>query len=346
MIPNNLGARIAAAKTAVSIASAWRRLGLADPPPEGNRVVRPPDREDESECFSIFLAKDGWQRFKDHKSGASGDVFDFVELVVKEGRPAAIQTVLQWAGDTASLSGHGATSSPPPEPPTSPGKTRISSDERARLSREFDRGRWPRFTDPTQADIEQIARIRKLDPCAVHAINATGMLQVADHNGRRVFVIREGVFAQWRPLSGEPCDGENKALNFKGSEGAFIGRCLLGSDTQAVLLTEGVVGLLESTALIGIAENGWHWTALVATSSGSRFSTATDLLTALAGRRVRIVADAGKAGADAAASWCADLHAAGASVDFFDIPAGCRDLGPIAQNPSSHAELIHRLFTF
>jgi len=342
----DLSARIAAAKTAVSIASAWRRLGLADPPRDGNTVTHPPDREDGSECFSIFLAKDGWQRFKDHKTGATGDVFDFVELVVKEDGPAAIQRVLGWAGDDAPLSGHGATSSPPPEPPTSPGKTRISSDERARLSREFDRGRWPRFTDPTQADIEQIARIRKLDPAAVHAIDATGMLRVADHNGRRVFVIREGLLAQWRPLSGEPCDGENKALNFKGSEGAFIGASLLGTDRQAVLLIEGCVGLLEAAALIGIAENGWGWTTVAAVSSGSRFAAQPDMLAALASRRVRIVADAGKAGADAAASWCADLHAAGASADFFDLPAGHRDLGPVAQNPSSHAELIHRLFTF
>jgi len=345
MTTNNLGARISAAKERVSIADAWRRLGLADPPRDGNTVTHPPDREDGSECFSIFLAKDGWQRFKDHKTGATGDVFDFVELVVKEDGPAAIQRVLGWAGDDAPLSGHGATSSPPPEPPTSPGKTRISSDERARLSREFDRGRWPRFTDPTQADIEQIARIRKLDPAAVHAIDATGMLRVADHNGRRVFVIREGLLAQWRPLSGEPCDGENKALNFKGSEGAFIGASLLGTDRQAVLLIEGCVGLLEAAALIGIAENGWGWTTVAAVSSGSRFAAQPDMLAALASRRVRIVADAGKAGADAAASWCADLHAAGASVDFFDIPAGCRDLGPIAQNPSSHAELINRLFT-
>ena len=343
----DLSERIAAAKTAVTIASAWARLGLPNPPRDGDTVTRPPDREDGSECFSIFLAKDGWQRFKDHKTGASGDVFDFVELVAKEDRPAAIQRVLGWAGDTASLSGHGATSlSPPPQVTTSPGRKIISSDERARLSREFDRGRWPRFTDPTPADIEQIARIRKLDPCAVEAIDATGMLQVADHNGRRVFVIREGVFAQWRPLSGEPCDGENKALNFKGSEGAFIGSSLLGSDKQAVLLIEGCVGLLEAAALIGFAEAGWGWTTIAAVSAGSKFSAQPDMLAALAGRLVRVVADEGIAGAKGAASWCADLHAAGASVKRFRLPTGHGDLGDIARNPSNHLSLISKLFAF
>ena len=346
MILNNLGERIAAAKERVSIHEAWRRLNLPDPPRDGNAVTRPPDREDESQCFSIFMGKDG-PKWKDHKTHASGDVVDFVELVVKEGRPAAIERVLGWAGDTSPLSGHGPASlSPPPPAIPSPGKKIISSDEKARLSREFDRSRWPEFHDPTPQEIEQIARVRKLDACAVQAIATTGMLKVAKHNWDRVFVICEGLFAQRRRLDGEMFDGGHKALNFLGSEGAFVGACLLGTDPQPVLLTEGVVGLLESASLIGIAENGWNWTALVATSSGSRFATAPDLLAKLAGRRVRIIPDQDESGAKGAAAWGADLHAAGASVDFFDIPAGHHDLGTIARSPSNHAELIHRLFTF
>ena len=344
MISNNLGARISAAKTAVSIASAWARLGLPDPPRAGNAVTRPPDREDESRCFSIFMGKDG-PKWKDHKTHASGDVVDFVELVVKEGRPAAIQTVLQWAGDVASLSGHGATSlSPPPQSTPSPGKTRISSDEKARDIRRFERSRWPEFHDPTPDEIRQIADIRKLDPCAVQAINATGMLKVAKHNWDRVFVICEGLFAQRRRLDGELFDGGHKALNFLGSEGTFVGACLLGTDPQPVLLVEGCVGLLEAAALVGIAQNGWHWTTLAAVSSGSKFSAAPDLLAKLAGRVVRVVPDAGKAGADAASSWCADLHAAGASVKLFRLPTGHSDLGDIARNPSNHLSLISKLF--
>lgn len=344
MISNNLGARISAAKTAVSIASAWARLGLPDPPRAGNAVTRPPDREDESRCFSIFMGKDG-PKWKDHKTHASGDVVDFVELVVKEGRPAAIQTVLQWAGDVASLSGHGATSlSPPPQSTPSPGKTRISSDEKARDIRRFERSRWPEFHDPTPDEIRQIADIRKLDPCAVQAINATGMLKVAKHNWDRVFVICEGLFAQRRRLDGELFDGGHKALNFLGSEGAFVGACLLGTDTQAVILTEGVVGLLESTGLIGSAKNGWHWTALVATSSGSRFATAPDLLAKLAGRQVRIVPDQDESGVRAATAWCQELHSAGASVSVCHLPDGFHDLGIIAKNPADHADLINQLF--
>ena len=338
----DLGARISAAKERVSIADAWRRLGLADPPPEGTRLVRSPIREEKTPSFSIFQ---GGKRWKDHGDRTSGDLLDFVQAATGEDGPAAIKRVLEWAGDTASLSGHGAASPPPPPQVTpSPGKTRIISDERARDIRRFERSRWPEFHDPTPDEIRQIARVRKLDPCAVHAINATGMLKMADHDGQRVFVIREKLFAQRRRLDGELFDGGHKALCFKGSEGAFVGACLLGTDPQPVLLIEGCVGLLEAAALIGFSEAGWHWTTLAATSSGSQFSAAPDLLAKLSGRLVRVVPDKGIAGAKGAASWCEALHQAGASVKRFRLPPGHKDLGDIARNPSSHASLISKLF--
>jgi hypothetical protein len=280
----DLSERIAAAKTAVTIADAWARLGLPDPPPEGNRLVRSPIREERTPSFSIF--QDG-RRWKDHAGDGGGDLIDFVELIAGTDRPAAIQTVLQWAGDDAPLSGHGAASSSPPVIP-SPGKTEsgYNADRHARLQAKR-RTMWPPFSYPSQAAIQRIADIRQLDTSAVEAIARAGLLRTSrDEDGHDVYVIHEGTFAQYRRLDGEPFRGVHKVWNPKGSETGFIGRCLLGSDRQAVLLTEGVVGLLESTALIGIAENGWNWTALVATSSGSRFATAPDLLTALAGRLV------------------------------------------------------------
>ena len=78
----DLSERIARAKTAVPIHDAWARLGLPNPPRDGNTVTRPPDRQDESACFSIFQAKDG-PRWKDHKTGATGDVVDFVETIAR-----------------------------------------------------------------------------------------------------------------------------------------------------------------------------------------------------------------------------------------------------------------------
>ena len=209
----DLGERISAAKERVSIHEAWGRLGLPDPPRDGDAVTRPPDREDESRCFSIFMAKDGW-RFKDHKTHATGDLVDFVELVVKEGHPAAIQRVLEWAGDTASLSGHGAASSPPPAIP-SPGKKEatFNADRHARLQMKR-RTMWPTFHYPSQADILRIADIRKLDTSAVEAIARAGLLRTArDEDGHDVFVLTEGAFAQARRLDGELFQGGHKTQN-------------------------------------------------------------------------------------------------------------------------------------
>jgi hypothetical protein len=344
MTTNNLGERISAAKSRVSIASAWARLGLPNPPPEGSRLVRSPIREERTPSFSIFQ---GGKRWKDHSGDAGGDVFDFVELVVKEGRPAAIQRVLEWAGDTASLSGHGTASSPPPEPPTSPGRagSSFNADRHAILQAKR-RTMWPTFSYPSQADIQRIAYIRQLDPAAVEAVALAGLLRTCRHeSGHDVFVLTEGAFAQARRLDGELFQGGHKTQNLRASEGAFVGACLLGTDPQPVLLIEGCVGLLEAAALIGVAQDGWAWTALAAVSSSSRFATQPDLLTALAGRLVRVIPDTNEAGARAAESWCQALHQAGASVDVFDLPAGHRDLGQAAQNPADHAELIHRLFT-
>ena len=160
-----------------------------------------------------------------------------------------------------------------------------------------------------------------------------------------LLVLTEGTFAQYRRLDGEPFRGVYKVWNPRGSEGAFIGQCLLGSDPQPVLLIEGCVGLLEAAALIGLSEAGGHWTTLAATSSDSKFSSQPDLLAKLAGRVVCIVPDADTAGAKGAASWRHDLSAAGASVSVFHLPDGHHDLGTIAQNPADHAELVHQLFT-
>jgi hypothetical protein len=308
--------------------------------------VRSPIREERTPSFSIFQ---NGRRWKDHAGDGGGDLIDFVELVVKEDRPAAIQRVLGWAGDDAPLSGHGATSSSPPPPVIpSPGKKEatFNADRHSRLQAKR-RTMWPPFNYPSQADIQRIADIRQLDPAAVEAVARAGLLRTCRHeSGHDVFVLTEGPFAQARRLDGELFQGGHKTQNLRASEGAFIGRCLLGTDPQPVLLIEGCVGLLEAAALIGVAQDGWAWTALAAVSSSSRFATQPDLLTALAGRVVRVIPDTNEAGARAAESWCQALHQAGASVDVFDLPAGHADLGTIAQNPAAHAELIHRLFTF
>jgi hypothetical protein len=61
-----------AIKAAYRIPGAWRDLGL---PGQPGKCVPSPFREDHTPSFSVF--EDG-ARYKDHATGDSGDVFDFV----------------------------------------------------------------------------------------------------------------------------------------------------------------------------------------------------------------------------------------------------------------------------
>lgn len=56
------------------IPDAWRDLGL---PGEPGKSCRSPWRDDRTPSFSIF---DDGRKFKDHATGESGDVFEFVKL--------------------------------------------------------------------------------------------------------------------------------------------------------------------------------------------------------------------------------------------------------------------------
>ena len=169
----------------------------------------------------------------------------------------------------------------------------------------------------------------------------------AEIEGQCCFIIHEGTFAQARRLDGVPFtrgDGTRiKAKNLPGSEGAFIGQRWLG-DTQHVLLVEGVIGLMEALAAFALVNMTESWSILAATSASSRFARDPALLARLTGRHVRIVPDADEAGMNAAASWLADLEAAGARADAVALPDGFKDLGEIIAARESHLETLNEIF--
>ena len=68
------------------------------------------------------------------------------------------------------------------------------------------------------------------------------------------------------------------------------------------------------------------------------------MLARLRGRHVRIVPDADEAGLNAAASWLADLEAAGAMVDAMPLPDGIKDLGALVAKSEAHIEILNALF--
>ena len=184
-------------------------------------------------------------------------------------------------------------------------------------------------------------------PDAVDLAHRWGFVRGADIEGQRCFILHEGSFAQARRLNGEPFtlnDGRKiKAKNLLGSEGAFIGQRWLGH-AEHILLVEGAVALLEALAALVLVNTAASWGILAATSASSRFARDPALLARLRGRHVRIVPDADEAGLNAAASWLADLEAAGAMVDAMPLPDGIKDLGALVAAPETHLETLNTLF--
>ena len=218
----------------------------------------------------------------------------------------------------------------------------ITSDEEKKA---WLRESWPKFREPTLAEIETISRLRLLPGSALRTAADVGLLRVGDYEHAACYILTEGNFAQARRLDGLPLpirDGVSKAKNLPGAVGAFMGAGLLG-EVSNVLLVEGCIGLLEALGSIALAD-AHGWTAIAATSASSRFHRAPDLLTRLKGRRVRIVPDADEAGLEAAATWLADMENAGAFVDAIKVPPECKDLGPIVSDSFTHQPFLTALF--
>ncbi|MFZ4766634.1 MAG: hypothetical protein ACOYMN_16905, partial [Roseimicrobium sp.] len=193
-----------------------------------------------------------------------------------------------------------------------------------------------------------IAKLRKLPVEAVITASRNGYLCGAIVDGHNCFVIRDGTFAQARRLCGgtlRTSKGDTKAKNLEGAQGAFIGHGpWLGDKSVKVLLVEGAVGLLEGIAAEYLAEPNGGWTVIAATSAGSRFTRDPELLAALAGRHVVIVADNDEAGITGALSWLTDLEAVGCTVRVTQAPDDHKDLGPLAAHPETHMPTLKALF--
>ncbi len=242
-----------------------------------------------------------------------------------------------------------------PMPRPAPAALSYSPDDLAR--RETLRAGWPKRRKLSLASMEEIARLRLLPVEGVFAAVSLGYLSgayVADHAGtHRCFVIHDGLMAQARRFDGMPftfadkTTAKNKTL--PGSlAGGFLGKSHLGDADCNILLVEGVIGLIEGLSAVCLAPEplGLPWCVLAAVTAGSAFRNDKELLSMMAGRRVRIVMDGDAAGAEAAGKWTAELRAAGAVVDAVRLPKPSKDLGEIiALGGDALVETLTTIFT-
>ncbi|MDB6005863.1 MAG: hypothetical protein JWR15_2850 [Prosthecobacter sp.] len=208
-----------------------------------------------------------------------------------------------------------------------------SPDDRAWL-----RTLWPEFRPLSREDISRVARQRGIFPDAVDLAHRHGFLRVAEVQDHPCLIITEGRFAQARRLDAQPLRNSGgaliKARNLSGSQGAFIGQRWLGETTH-VLLVEGAIGLIEGLAAMLLVNTPHPWSILAATSASSRFARDPELMERLRGRQVHLVPDSDGPGMDAAASWLADLQAAGVHATTHFLPKPCKDLGDVFHLPEA-----------
>ena len=98
------------------IADVWRLLGLPGEPPERDKSVRSPFRDDTHPSFSIFASG---RRWKDHGTGEQGNAADFLAKARNLSNAEACRELIRLAGTNinangnVAIGGHRASAAPP-----------------------------------------------------------------------------------------------------------------------------------------------------------------------------------------------------------------------------------------
>ena len=124
------------------IADIWRLLGLPRNPPERDKSVRSPFRDDKHPSFSIF---DKGRRYKDHGTGEQGNAADFLAKARNLSNGEACRELIRLAG--TSINGHVV------HHPV----RRDDDNAKAAL-----RAKWPKLRTPTRRGIEILADLREV----------------------------------------------------------------------------------------------------------------------------------------------------------------------------------------
>jgi hypothetical protein len=324
MIPNNLGARISAAKERVRVADAWRLLNLPHPPRAGNICVKSPFRPEKSASFSIF--EDG-RAFKDHADDtAKGDVISFIRIAAHCDYAEARRLLLGWAGDHAPI-GHrkhtgaivglrkaAALVVPPPPPPPPPPPTNPWEDVDGSVK--FDPLNHTHPILPGMMGAIAIAASRRLPVSSTARLAEAGILRNMIGSKQRWILVdgpempRSVVTAEIRNHDRGPFWHGAKADSCKGYiKGWPMALSLAMQDpSQTIILVEGGPDLLAAWALI--EHLGRNDCVAVAILGVTIRQLIPDAQRVFAGRRVHIIShrdrdESGELtdGRDAAVKW-------------------------------------------
>jgi hypothetical protein len=282
------------------IANVWRILGLSGDPPERDKSVRSPFRDDKHPSFSIFAHGKRW---KDHTTGEHGNAVDFLAKARNLSNSDACRELIRLAGTT-----HSATSGS--------NNNQARRDDNIKAAK---RAKWPKFTAPTPLGIETIAKLRGLSPEGVALAAERGLLFTAKTHQGPAWVITDQrrLNAQARRFDGRNWTHiqSNKAWTLPGSVGATPVGLRESDDFQNIAFVEGGPDLLAVFHLMFCS--GTPDLGVVAMLGHPPIPESE--LAAFEGKRIRIFAHLDDEGLKAESRWWRQLKEAGAVVDGFEF---------------------------
>lgn len=285
---------------AVDIPMAWRALGL---PGEPDKSCVSPFRAERHPSFSIYA--DG-RMAKDHGTGETFDVVDFVAAALNADKAEGARWLIQYAGTGRTPAAH-----TPRKAPTRPHK----EPERARPPLTL-----PNLDRGTYADLLALQRARHLPfNAGIQMLIDRGLVRFATDRGNRLwFAVEPGKNAQKRNLDRAAFDlgGRTvKALTLPNACASWPIGTEDARTRETVLLCEGGPDLLAAATVAFWEADGQTDGIGFAAMLGASQGIAEAALASFAGKRVRIFAHADTAGLKAAGRWAKQLRAAGATVD-------------------------------
>jgi CHC2 zinc finger/Toprim-like len=323
------------------IADVWRLLGLDGNPPERDKSVRSPFRDDKNPSFSIF---DHGKRWKDHGTGEHGNAADFLAKARNLSNGDACRELIRLAGTgvnangNVAIGGHQASAAPP------------------RAERKHVTARLP-LTLPWSRDFAQrVADSRGLHITAVEfSFLWLKTLVFVRWCNAECWVLRdrsrrcmEARRIDREKFSASANCNERKAHVFAGySDKSWpVGILPLGFEEpwlkqhcHKIMLVEGGPDYLAASQLIVESSATDFDNVLLVAILGASNNIAIDALHHFAQRETTIVAHGDDEGRAAGERWAKQIQRAGGRVKIFNLNQNKGDLCDIVAQGATNNEL-------
>ncbi len=314
MKPENLS--IETIKSRLLIPEVWRRLEL---PGEPGKCCASPFRPDKKPSFSVF--QDG-QRFRDHASGESGSVLDFIQLALKLPLDAAIQWAREQCGGVAVVS-------------TTRSASRAGGAEKNTALGSAKAKPCPPLRQGSAAEMQALAALRGFPVITLAEAQSAGLLAFAEVWGRAAWLVCDpgGRIAEGRRLDGLMWEAYGSMPARKchawGGQKNWPVNLEQAAQRPTLAMVEGgpdALAALEFVRREGVADT----VGVVAMLGAANTRLDAEALALFRGKQVRLFPHVDAAGRTAAREWARVLMEAGAArVDAFDLSGlECRDGRP------------------